>query len=320
MPKPSRLIFWNMPDIFAYTSYARFLRDWYAERKRRNPKFSYEMLSRKAGFKSRSNLIEVSSGKKALTPSRIFGVVKALELGPGEGEYFETLVRFNNAGTLKEREFHLAKLGSLAGKTAGRVISEGQFAYFSEWHHPVVRELVCMPGFEGDLGRLAKTLRPALTARQAKQSVDLLLRLGLLEKTAQGRYRQADGAIQTEDELSSFVILRYQRENLRLAEDALDSVDPRNRDISTLTAGVSQACFLAVKKEIQAFRRHLSKIVEKDKGPDRVYQLNLQFFPVSEAFSQIGSRNASQNVSQNVSQKPSQSLSEKLSETPMGDA
>jgi uncharacterized protein (TIGR02147 family) len=271
-----------MPDIFAYTSYARFIHDWYADRKRGNPKFSYEMLSRKAGFKSRSNLIEVATGKKALTPSRIFGVAKALELGPRESEYFETLVRFNNAGTLKEREFHLAKLGSLAGKTPGRVISEGQFAYFSEWQHPVVRELVCMPGFDGDLGRLAKTLRPALTARQAKQSVELLLRLGLLEKTAQGRFRQADGAIQTEDELSSFIILRYQRENLRLAEDALDTVDPRDRDISTLTAGVSKACFLTLKKEIQAFRRHLSKIVEKDEGADRVYQLNLQFFPLSE--------------------------------------
>ncbi|MEO6097128.1 MAG: TIGR02147 family protein [Fibrobacteria bacterium] len=271
-----------MPDIFAYTSYARFLRDWYAERKRRNPKFSYETLSRKAGFKSRSNLIEVSTGKKALTLSRIFGVAKALELGPGESEYFESLVRFNNAATLKEREFHLAKLGGLAGKTPGRVISEGQFAYFSEWHHPVVRELVCMPGFDGDFSRLAKTLRPVLTARQAKDSVELLQRLGLLEKTAHGRYRQADGAIQTEDELTSFIILRYQKENLRLAEDALDTVDPRSRDISTLTAGVSKACFLAVKKEIQAFRRHLSKIVEKDEGPDRVYQLNLQFFPVSE--------------------------------------
>ena len=301
-----------MPDIFAYTSYARFLRDWYAERKRRNPKFSYETLSRKAGFKSRSNLIEVSTGKKALTPSRIFGVAKALELGPRESEYFETLVRFNNAGTLKEREFHLARLGNLAGKSPGRVISEGQFAYFSEWHHPVIRELVCMPGFDGELGRLAKTLRPPVTARQAKQSVDLLLRLGLLEKTAQGRYRQADGAIQTEDELSSYIILRYQRENLGLAEEALDTVEPRHRDISTLTAGVSEACFLTLKKEIQAFRRHLSKIVEKDEGPDRVYQLNLQFFPVSEIPSQTLPENFPKTFPKIPSKTPPR--------TPKGDA
>jgi uncharacterized protein (TIGR02147 family) len=271
-----------MPDIFAYTSYARFIRDHYAEKKRENRRFSYESFSRKAGFKSRSNLIEVSAGKKELSKTKVFSVARAMDLGPRESEYFETLVRFNHATTLKEREFHLHKLGLLSGKAPGRIIGEGQFAYFSEWHHPVVRELVCMRGFDGDLGRLAKSLKPQITLKQAKESVELLLRLGLLEKSDRGRYAQADGAIQTEDELSSYVILRYQKENLRLAEEALDGIDPGDRDISTFTAGVSKACFLAVKKEIQAFRRHLSGLVGKDTGPDRVYQLNLQFFPVSD--------------------------------------
>ncbi len=271
-----------MPDIFAFTSYARFLREFYTEKKAENPKYSYEILSRKAGFKSRSNLIEVSTGRKELTSSRIFAVARALDLKPKECEYFESLVHFNNSTTLKEREFHLAKLGTLAGKSPGRVIGEGQFAYFSEWYHPVVRELVCMRRFDGDPASLAKDLRPAITIKQARESIAHLVKLGLIEKTAQGRFRQTDGSIQTEDELSSFLILRYQKENLRLAEEALDDVNPDARDISTMTAGVSQACFLAVKKEIQAFRRHLSRLVEKDTGHDRVYQLNLQFFPVSE--------------------------------------
>lgn len=273
--------FGSMPDIFSYTSYARFIRDFYAEKKRENPKFSYEMLSRRAGFKSRSNLIEVSAGKKELSKSKIFSMAQALHLGPKESEFFESLVHFNHARTLKEREFHLRKLGTLAGKSIGRLIGEGQFAYFSEWYHPVLRELVCMRSFTGDMGRLGKSLHPPITAKQAKESVELLLRLGLLEKTAQGRYRQADGALQTEDELTSFIILRYQKENLRLAEEALDGIAPRHRDISTFTAGVSEACFLTVKKELQAFRKHLAKIVDKDEGQDRVYQLNLQFFPVS---------------------------------------
>jgi uncharacterized protein (TIGR02147 family) len=65
-----------MPDIFAFASYARFVREFYAEKKAENPKYSYEILSRKAGFKSRSNLIEVSKGTKELTNSRIFAVAR----------------------------------------------------------------------------------------------------------------------------------------------------------------------------------------------------------------------------------------------------
>jgi uncharacterized protein (TIGR02147 family) len=204
-----------------------------------------------------------------------------MDLAGKECEYFVSLVHFNNATSLKEKEFHLAKMGELAGRGLGYILGEAHYAYFSEWHHPAVRELACMPSFLGDFAALARSLRPAITAKQARESVDLLLRLGLLRKTAHGRYVQADGNVQTADELTSFIILRYQKEGIRLADAALESVDPEERDISTFTAGISRECFLAVKKELQAFRRHLSRLVEKDRGADRVYQLNLQFFPLS---------------------------------------
>jgi uncharacterized protein (TIGR02147 family) len=270
-----------MPDVFAYTSYARFIRDFYAEKKRANPRYSYGILSQKAGLKSRSNLIEIANGKVPLSRLRVFQVARAMELGAKECEYFVSLVHFNNATSLKEKEFHLAKMGELSGSTAGRILGEAQYAYFSEWYHPAVRELACMPPFRGDFAALGRSLIPAITAKQARESADLLVRLGLLRKTAQGRFAQADGAIQTADELTSYMILRYQKESMRLAEAALEGIGPEDRDISTLTAGVSRECFLAIKKEIQAFRRHLSKLIEKDKDPDRVYQVNLQLFPLS---------------------------------------
>jgi uncharacterized protein (TIGR02147 family) len=270
-----------VPDIFSYASYARFIRDFYAEKKKANPKYSYGMLSQRVGLKSRSNLIEIANGKVPLSRLRVFQVARAMDLGVKECEYFVSLVHFNNAASLKEKEFHLAKMGELAGRSPARILGEAQYAYFSEWYHPAIRELACMPSFRGDFEALARGLRPAITAKQARASVELLLKLGLLRKTAQGRFAQADGAVQTADELTSYMILRYQKEGIHLAEDALESIGPEDRDISTMTAGVSRECFLAVKKEIQAFRRHLSNLIEKDKGADRVYQLNLQFFPLS---------------------------------------
>jgi uncharacterized protein (TIGR02147 family) len=271
-----------MPDIFSYTSYARFIKDYQAEKKRENRAFSYEAFARKAGFKTRSYLIEVAAGKKELSRASLYNVAKAMELGARETEYLEALVAFQHASTFKEREFHFRKLGALAGRATGRMLAESQFGYFAEWWHPVVRELAAMESFRGDYARLGKSLRPAITARQARESVELLLRLGLLVRTVSGRFQQADGTLRTPDELTSFAVVRYQKENLRLADEALDAVEPGDRDISTFTAGVSRACFLEIKKEIQAFRNHLADLVERDKGADRVCQLNLQFFPVSD--------------------------------------
>lgn len=270
-----------MPDVFAYSNYARFLRDYYAEKKRANPKYSYAVLSRQAGLRSRSNLIEIANGKTPLSRLRVFQVARAMGLGARECEYFVAMVHFNNASSLKEKEFHLEKMGELAGRSPGRILGESQYAYFSEWYHPAIRELASLPAFRGDYAALGRSLRPSISAKQARESVDLLLRLGLLLKTAQGRFAQADGAVQTADELTSYIILRYQKEGIRLADGALESIGPEDRDVSTITAGVSRECFFAIKKEIQAFRRHVSKLVEKDKGQDRVYQLNMQFFPLS---------------------------------------
>ncbi len=270
-----------MPNIFSYTSYARFIKDYYVEKKSENRRFSYEVFARKAGYKARSYLIEVASGKRELSRASIYSIARAMELGPKETEYFEALVGFQHATTFKEREFHFMKLGALTGKPLGRLLQESEFAYFSEWWHPVVRELACMDRFDGDFVKLSKSLHPAITARQARESVELLIKLGLLAKTPAGRYKQADAAVRTTDELTSFVVHKYQKENLRLADEALDGVSVEDRDITTFTAGMSSAGFESVKKALQAFRSHLANLVEKDRGADRIYQLNIQLFPVS---------------------------------------
>ena len=121
-----------MPDIFAYTSYSRFIKDFQAEKKKENRAFSYEAFARKAGFRTRSYLIEVAAGKKELSRASLYNVAKAMELGARETEYFEALVAFQQAATYKEREFHFRKLGVLAGRPTGRMLAESQFGYFAE--------------------------------------------------------------------------------------------------------------------------------------------------------------------------------------------
>jgi uncharacterized protein (TIGR02147 family) len=272
-----------MPDIFRYTSYARFIKDYYLEKKKENSRFSYETFARKAGFKTRSYLIEVASGKKEISKASLYNIARAMDLNSKQTEYFEALIGFQQATTFKEKEFHFSKMGALSGVMPGRILEHSQYAYFSEWWHPVVRELVCLDSFKGDFVKLAKSLLPSITARQARESVELLLDLGLLVKVAAGRFRQVDASVRTEDDLTSFVVLKYQKDNLRLADEALDHIPTAERDISTLTAAMSPSCFAVVKKEMQAFRSHLIKLIENDRHGDRIYQFNLQLFPVSNA-------------------------------------
>jgi uncharacterized protein (TIGR02147 family) len=68
---------------------------------------------------------------------------------------------------------------------------------------------------------------------------------------------------------------------LKLASNALEQVSTPRRDISTLTAGVSEEGFNIIKKEIQLFRKRLVQLIDEDKNQDRVYQINFQLFPLT---------------------------------------
>ena len=144
-----------------------------------------------------------------------------------------------------------------------------------------MRELVTLVNFHEDYRILARMVRPAITSKQAKESVKLLLKLGLIEKK-QGSYVQTNRAITTGDEVLSLAIQNFHIQNLVLAADTISICPPEERDISALVVGLSSKGFKTVKEEIRQFRKKLVDIVEKDDPAERVYNINFQLLPTSE--------------------------------------
>jgi uncharacterized protein (TIGR02147 family) len=66
-----------------------------------------------------------------------------------------------------------------------------------------------------------------------------------------------------------------------LALKALDEVSREERNFTGMTVGISQACYEAVCMEIAALQRKVADMVQVDQAADRTYQLNIQFFPLS---------------------------------------
>jgi len=270
-----------MKSVFDYSDYRQFLADYYEEQKRTKSCFSYQYFGRRAGFRTKTFLYKVIKGEKALSNGSILAVAQAMKLGKRETEYFEALVNFNQAASDREREFLWGQLQALGGNRSAAVLRRNQYAYFSQWYHPVVRELVSQLDFRGDDARLARSVSPAITVRQARASVQLLLALGLLQKDGKGRLRQSDAAVTTGEQYTSLAVRRFQKTAAVLAAEALERVPRDARDISTLTAGVSAAGFNRMREELVRCRRRLAQIASEDNPADRVYQVNLQLFPVS---------------------------------------
>lgn len=271
-----------MKTIFEYFDYRAFLRDYYAKRKSQNRYFSYRLFACKAGIKSPVFFKEVAEGKKNLSPGMIEKFSAALQFNEKEATYFKYLVLFNQAKTGKEKQEHYAVLRSMENVKSEKALNADQYDYFSTWYNAVIRELVTLFDFKDDFKLLAATVLPPIKTREANASVELLLKLGLIKKRPDGTYVQVDTAITAESGVASLAIRQFNKTMVMHAVAAIENLLKTERTIFGITIGVSPEMYAIIDAEIAAFKDRIVTLVSRDEKCDRVYQLNMQLFPLSQ--------------------------------------
>jgi uncharacterized protein (TIGR02147 family) len=271
----------SIPNLLQYSDYRVFLREYYETHKAVNPAFSFRYLSGKAGINSSAFYKYIIEGKRNLTKATILKTCLALKLKDKDAEYFENLVFFNQAATIKEKNLYFDKLTKLRGNYDRRKVREDQFAFYGEWHHSAFRELLECMRFQGDFPALARRLTPAVSAEQAQASLLLLAKLGMAKKDAQGRWRQADPVLTTDGQVAAEIVTGFQRKMVQLGLDAFDLAKPEERLMSATTFGISEETFDLFKKKLREMKAELLELARLDQKPSRVYQLNLNLFPLS---------------------------------------
>jgi uncharacterized protein (TIGR02147 family) len=269
-----------MLKVFDYLNYREFIHDYYADRKRDNPSFSYQVFANSAGFKSKSFIRHVVDGAKNLSEQSAQALGRALHLTEKEQAYFETLVAFNQAKSHSQKNSIFSRLMEFRAHSKARVILRDQYEFYSNWYHNTIRELVAVVDFKGDFKSLGRMVRPQISARQARQSVQLLVKLGLLS-FEKGRYVQTVASVTTGDEVQSLAVQNFHLQNLNLAGESIDTIPAPQRDISCIVSAMSPECFQQVKSEIQGFRKKLMALISNDRNQQRVYHIAMQLFPTS---------------------------------------
>jgi uncharacterized protein (TIGR02147 family) len=271
----------SLPNLLLYSDYRVFLKEYYETHKAANPNFSFRFLSQKAGINSSAFYKYIMDGKRNLTKTTILKTCMALRLKDKDAEYFENLVFFNQAKTIKEKNGYFDNLTKLRGNYDKRKVKEDQFAFYGEWHHSALRELLECLRFTGDYQALANRLTPAITAKQAEESLALLARLGMAKKDAQGRWRQSDPVLTTDGQVDAKVVVEFQQKMIRLGLEAFEKAKTEERLMSSTTFGISEETFDLFKKKIRDMKAEFLELARLDQKPSRAYQLNLNLFPLS---------------------------------------
>ncbi|NLD99710.1 MAG: TIGR02147 family protein [Fibrobacter sp.] len=124
-----------MVNIFDYSDFRLYLADYYTEKKAGTPSFSYQKFTEKCGFKNKSFLHQIIHTKKQISKSSIYAISKALGHTKSEALFFDTLVSFNQARTLDEKNHFFNQLNILCTSnkksSANCEVAKEHFEYYS---------------------------------------------------------------------------------------------------------------------------------------------------------------------------------------------
>lgn len=271
--------FLGMKPVLQYSDFRGFLRDFYLERKAHG--FSFREFSKAAGYSSPVFLKLVIEGKANLSEAGTERVAQATGLAGMDAEYFRILVQMNQAKDSGRKKLLFGELRKIARENKVKVVGEDQYDYYESWVTPVLRELLpAMPNAK--ISEIASALQFKASTGEIRKSKATLLRGGFLAQGADGGFQQTDRRISTGNlELPSLAVRGMHRQMGELAVRALEEIPKDDRDISGLTLGVPESALPRIRAEIGEFRRKISAIATESPRTDRIYRLNVQFFPLT---------------------------------------
>jgi len=276
-------------NIFDYTDYRKYLLDFYTDQKRSKKAFSYRFFARKAGINSVGLYKDVVEGRQNLGRALIFKFSTAMGHSKKEGEYFENMVYLNEAHTVEERKLFFERMMA-SQTTRAKIIETAKYEYYLKWYYSAVRALLALKSYRDDpedFRKIAKALNPEITPSQAKKALRILEKLGFIQKDEFGVYSLIDqvistGSLKQDKNIATLHVVNFQKEMMKLAQGAFDRFSSDKLNMSTLTIGISENTLGQIKEELATVRNKIAGLAENDVNADKVFQLNIQLFPMSD--------------------------------------
>jgi len=272
-----------MEPVFTYFDYREFLRDFYQKKKAEQSFFSYRYMAQKTGI-DQGNLVRILNGSLHLAVKKIKDVCKLCGFDENESRYFESLVLFNRAKSEEERTIFFEQLLDIKG-VESHVLARDQYRFFSNWYNAAIWGILNYfplrdKDGESNYAEMADLLIVPIGIRKLKESVELLERLGLIEKDDQGGFKVTQRNITTGKMWHSIAISRFRKEMIQLSLNSYDKVEREHQDISAVTMNMPYSAIEEFRDAIRKFRESILNMAEKYSSDPAVFQLNMQLFPL----------------------------------------
>lgn len=280
-------------EVYSYLDYREFCRDFYTQKKQEDPKFSYRKFAKRAEV-APSYLKLVMDGRRNLSPEMSIRFGYGMELTEKEIEYFENLVRFNQAVSLEDKSHYFERLRRKRTRSLKSLSLAEAAALLSHWYVLAIKELVVNLNTI-DPVKIQSSLRRRLPESLIRQTISDLETLGWVE-CHENIWRSRAAQIKFPDEVKSYVVRSFHRQMLEIASEAIeDEIDQREYGAAVFSFPKQKLPQLKEKiKEFQAdlvsFVQDISdqSMADEDKSDQNIYYFGVQCFSLQRANLQKG--------------------------------
>lgn len=259
-------------------------RDWlkalYAAAKARHAAYSYLKFAEDLGF-SRSNVLRlVIAGRRPLTVKAAEKIAQALAMSGSAKRFWLTLVSYNGERLPANRDVLFQTLMELKTGSVPHELDPLQAEYFSEWYHPVVREMTGLRAFDGSPEWIRDRMVFPLRLEQIRRSMEVLSALRVIRFVPElGKYVRSDETIRTDAEVDSMAIVRYHQKMIEIGKESITTVEDTRRDVRAVTIAVAEKHLPLLKGKIEEWIMEMAAMEGDPAETDQVVQINVQMFP-----------------------------------------
>ena len=235
-------------------------------KQRNNPYYSLRAFARDIGIHP-ATLSQIINGKRNLPKRDCEKVLSKLNLTPKEKNLFvESLRKKNNLTIQKEDDDHRF------------LLDESYFKIISEWEHFAVLELFNIPSFQKSKEDIAQRLD--LNLNRVDVVISNLTLASLISIDKSGQFYKIHSDVKTTDNIKSQALRDSHKETMLMGIQKIDEIQMELRDFSSVTLVLDPQKLNEAKQIIKEFRKKMSSLSTQD-NPQEVYQLAIQFFPLT---------------------------------------
>lgn len=278
------------PLLSTYMDYRKFLLDYYLFKREQTKKhlrpYSYSIFAAAANIKSPNYLKMIIEGKRNLSEDMIGKFARALAFNKQHSEEFRLLVMFNQSADPAERNLLLKQLSEyrVSYKLKTGEIDKKSFEKLPSWVAWVLYAMIDQEGVSFKIEDLRNLLRGKVKADEIQSAMKSLIDAGEVVVDEEGNLKKTRALAESSEEIPVALIRKLQSQLMLLGLESLYQDPPTDREFGTITLALTKTEFEDIRFKLRQLRKQIHKdnsINRMNSRGDRVYQLNLQLFPVT---------------------------------------